>query len=1770
MSGTSCPSARQSLCAGARSMPRNPAESVSLEDAAPSVPSDARLPGVSRPVSPQRSRAQLDTESAAPLLGAGDDDNDSSGSSDSVPLRSGWEDEAKSNGTWSRKAVSTRMLAQGACALAALVAVGALMVSDNSAASPVPPAHQHSPSAQGASGDGGGAGYGGGVANGGSAVDAACLPIDGCGSKTICYPATGEKTCAACAHGFYRFSEEGKQAPRCLHNSVTLAQAGFPESAAGTYTLHLAADAVPLDLSVGASVSIPTAVVLTISREPTRSQPVLDVRFEVLGSLHVVGAAGIVHEVDSAGFFTAENTAAETPLFITRVSTTVASGEIDSGSLITPVVSGRSTGATFSFTRVAMPVNVTGDGKSVCSLLADVKPAHLQGDQFSFTGVSLTNITDGIRKNKMVLDGDPAHELTLVLPAGRFADLRTFSIPADKTLTVRGVDTLAVPAAGVPDRPKIEMHAEVTEGGVLRLEHLAAADGMTPQVHLGGALVMDHVSANYTLLETVFSQSGAGTYSFVQTAVFQGGDYAGTVNGDQGAQYSLRLQPGVMLDLSSLEIGFLRSLTVSGAKTGEQSRVLLSTSATDAIKVDLQSLLTLEDMQMPMCGLSVSDQQIGGVKFTNIKLRDTKDDYQYRDAIPGRGSAKPSRTLHSRYKACMHVDDYDSCHGWCNARSDNNDNNVRSFKGEEKTPFDPWWTTSLNKVYSSNGQFDYDYGCLHDGACPGCECGPSVPEENQCWVPDCDMGTTVRDSHGETKYTQTVQMWPGADCGASEHGPVTCADGHTTCSARLSTYSKLYPPPPPPGTPSPDRRILRKSLCEYVGSTGQTNTGQNNRPGKFMQGGCPGAKKTGKFPYCTQVWLASITNATEKAAMMKEVNFHGSPDVITGEVSCPWTGDNAHLCTDHCLYYDWVDGSDSVSSPEPMCRNDGFAYAFWNATGSSGTHDTDIRINPSPTRYSGNSPWPFTGAVEHFVDHAEYGTVSGDLDAGYAVNFAYSDWTFPVMHLTVRSAAKSTIAGLGYTKTQLSITNEVTVPRTAALTLKKLALVFLRLAPSFDNHSVTFLRVDGVLMLEAVAVPSSVFTTSVSNIFQDWHESSKIVFNGARLYRESDFIIPPTVGVRQFPEQWKKVIPSEGSRQFVSATCESDPTTCHSAPQVTLQITLATLSGDARSVAGLRFTLDAGDDADKSGVYSLREDTLTVSPPSFSPIGFGFFAPVHPDTNYLSSLPRGPQTLHAGHGGCQVTDRGRCVSQHFGFVDDATKHIANAHRGTSTVAGCTADSCSLNRADRWDLLDASRGHWDSTDNPDDYNARCTYSDNSAYTGCPAGCDDAHRRYGCTGTATRPLDRWIPDLDPAGNFSHTKQWACNISTWRQCTIPADHLSCAQWDCNATLFGQQQCALLQSTGDGLSPWSDCSRPRNVTGDDRQLNCTKASHNCPGCDDQYLPLDCLPHSPGCHHIGAAVSSSCAKTAVQYESACSAMSPTGGKVMEMQNFEHFTNKSAELYTIHGDESSGGPWVRNNTLGWDDAPAEWRAAKSQTKLVSLFLAAESTCHEACNPGAYVLRCNATGPASCEVKPGTSTSYQPICSAAGDKVACDALSQTCIWGEFTPGDVQYYDTNKKSMQTHKCEHLGDRFCSEQTTNPRHAASGTSLPTYADNTVAHICTPAGDVLYADTGITGVCQRTTGAAAQDRLGVPCMYQYGDKQPAFQAPKGSSWSLWNETLLANSLAISSTGGHVPKRFGPSLTGTPIGNSKKSMRFLLKMRTKMCNSPLVDAIFY
>jgi hypothetical protein len=125
---------------------------------------------------------------------------------------------------------------------------------------------------------------------------------------------------------------------------------------------------------------------------------------------------------------------------------------IDSGGLITPVVSGRSTGATFSFTRVAMPVNVTGDGKSVCSLLADVKPAHLQGDQFSFTGVSLTNITDGIRKNKMVLDGDPAHELTLLLPAGRFADLRTFIIPADKTLTVRGVDTLAVPAAGVPDR----------------------------------------------------------------------------------------------------------------------------------------------------------------------------------------------------------------------------------------------------------------------------------------------------------------------------------------------------------------------------------------------------------------------------------------------------------------------------------------------------------------------------------------------------------------------------------------------------------------------------------------------------------------------------------------------------------------------------------------------------------------------------------------------------------------------------------------------------------------------------------------------------------------------------------------------------------------------------------------------------------------------------------------------------------------------------------------------------------------------------------------------------------------------------------------------------------------------------------------------------------------------------------------------------------------------------------------------------------------------
>ena len=603
-----------------------------------------------------------------------------------------------------------------------------------------------------------------------------------------------------------------------------------------------------------------------------------------------------------------------------------------------------------------------------------------------------------------------------------------------------------------------------------------------------------------------------------------------------------------------------------------------------------------------------------------------------------------------------------------------------------------------------------------------------------------------------------------------------------------------------------------------------------------------------------------------------------------------------------------------------------------------------------------------------------------------------------------------------------------------------------------------------------------------------------------------------------------------------------------------MQITLATLSGDALSDAGLTFTLDVAPGTERRGVYNLHSDgTLAVDPPSFVPTGFGFFAPVRPETNYLSSLGRGTHPLQQGYGGCNITDRGRCVSQHYGFLDSSPRPTGG-HRD-SQGTGCAEDGCSLNTADRWDLIQnewnyrgdyssgSAAGHWNSTIQDSSSHqwrmrtrgewgdTQCRYTDSSAHTGCPAGCSDTHTYNGCTGTPIPLLDRWIPDLDPDGNFSYMKQWGCNISQGRQCTMPADRLVCSEWECNATRFGDEQCALVRNTCDEqkLSPWSDCSRPRNQTGDGRQLNCTTASCSCSDCIDQYQPLHCMPHDPSCQHIGVAESTSCAKATVEWETTCSVMSPTGGAVMEMQNLEHFVNKSTENYTVHGIEATGGPWARNTT----HAPTASRS--DSDSVASLFEA--GTCHEQCNPGAYVLTCNATGPEVCELKPGTSTSYEPTCTAAADKAACDQLSQTCVWAGFQPGDVQYYDTGSHRMQSHHCAAQGDRFCSSITSSPPGGSR-----TYSDNTVAHVCTESKDVLYADPSIPGVCQQS---GSMDRLGAPCIYQYGSKQPAYRAQKGSNWSMWNQTLLANSIAISSSGAWdgEPRRFGPSLSGSPIG---------------------------
>ena len=1345
-----------------------------------------------------------------------------------------------------------------------------------------------------------------------TAVKSSCRPVENCAGTTECF--SSESVCEQCLPEFYRLSRQGSSSTQCLHRSVTLAQAGFPEGAAGMYTLHLSADGVPQDLSIGATLRIPAAVELSISKMSSgfAKQPRINVAFDVQGTVRLNGLAGLVQVACSAGgIFTAANSPTDEPLYVGGLATNgggSTSGDEASCS-ITPVISRReSSGATLQLERVAMPVNVLsvapggdleGTQASVCSVLADSR------NNFTFTSVRLMPVLDTaqLSSHGVTLDGSSAHEL--VVTAHQAVDLGSFTIPAGKQLTVRG-DKIVAP-------PELSMVPVVAAQGTLRLERVSAwtsigssKRGFHPELRKGGSLQADHVSLNFTLLQgNIFSPvhaSSDGTITFIESSVEGEQGILGSVHG--GPQdFELKLEAGAVVNIAALKIQDNRTLSISGAKGPTASRVIMSSSASQAVDIGRGSQLRLADLEMPRCGLDIATEQQGGVSFSHIKLSDNRNDY---------AQGGQSRGVQGRYMACVRVDSWDDCHTYCGGSAPWREGQPNCL------PTDVWGDGPKDQGSAHQCMatiFDADRGsyqqCAQDSAqCTGrfrngCQCGPLA---TGCW----------RNHSCPQKY------WlPAADCGGSIHAglagtaQLTASTSEKECQAENATQLRnIYC----------DTKKCIAPCSDYTcKKTGNDNCICNSWTSMSKwTGGCDETAVTGKYDWCSK------------------------------RDSCPWT--DSELCTDKCLEYGWVYSTVPTrpGTPKQLASSDKYVTSVVPACAEDGFVDAFGRVDAT------------TQTLQIAVPSVDYGTVNGDSTVGYSLDLVYTGLTYPRFNLTSASpnGALTTVAGQGHTATQITV-GDLMVRQDATLHLKDVALFFPSLALS--NDSLTFLRVDGLLKLEKVAVPGSMFTTAVSSIFQVW-TTGRISFIGARLYNERNFPMKSTCPL--LPQ--RDGIPSVKSPEHFSVT------SALCAPS--LNITLATLGGDARSDQGLRMDVDqeqltaAVGAGPTVGIYNFESDgALRVDPPDFVPGMFGFFAPA--SSTVRSSVPAGVFNSYGnrncrygdtscgswtdkapdGHGGCQITDRGRCVSQHFGFLQHDESQTVKQDCVTVLYGDgephLVHHACSNTRADTKGAV-SGMGTWASQHHYEDHWKQGQWRhddgmDGKSHDYFVQELTNQPAESVWTPSAERP-DYWIPDpnhvLQGGQNWgdprvasvawSEFSQWGCSISSQVQCSMPMDTLQCSSWACNSSTYSAEQCAIVEGSCDAqaLSPWSSCDRPRNqsVGLGGRQLNCDNAQCKCSagmdGCADIRKPSGCFDEDINCRHAGYA-ESTCAEKETVYETACRAMAPSGGWIAYTENLELYLNQSTKTYYIKGDVSDRvAAWTRNST-DYDTSYTEMKGA---------------------------------------------------------------------------------------------------------------------------------------------------------------------------------------------------------------------------------------------------
>ena len=1170
---------------------------------------------------------------------------------------------------------------------------------------------------------------------------------------------------------------------------------------------------------------------------------------------------------------------------------------------------------------------------------------------------------------------------------------------------------------------------------------------------------------------------------------------------------------------------------MTGDPDGAQAaRVLLSSSPTANVSIDANSRLSLQNVELPLCGLRVSTKQEGAVAFEGIRLLDRRADY----VLDGAMQRQQQHTVHGRYMTCLRQDSWDACHTHCGG-------------AEPSGPL---------------GEFK-----------AGCRCGPVEPGcwtnvscKNPNWLPQPDCGASVSSyfSGGEARLDTTA---------ATEQD---CAKNHNSSWDR-NRYGHTG------NSPNYDSNFMKHCsiavevtirLPQGSGTTTSLQCAAFFQDAKWTDG-CNSTTVTGKYDWCSR------------------------------HDPCPWDVDT-ELCTDHCLVYGWIEpqysaqssevttgpmvpgptdsAADSAAGFSPRCVNDAFQIAFGNVTTVISTS------SQSRSRF-----------VDISVPFFEYGHVRGDSANGFSLDLTYSGTTHPWLDLgaAVRvNGSTSSVEGEGHEVTQVSTDNFV-VPASSSLHLRKLALYVPSLAtracsgkvssyPRTDRFQgqfcstahaiiaaeqglaaadsfcqkksgckmqtagtssssssssssassstvVQFLRVDGTLTLSEVAIPSSFFTTSVSSIFQRWG-SGTIDFIDARLYREVNFKLQNSCALLGSSSH-QGLVPTRQSPSYVEVESELCP------PR--LNLTLATLSGNSRADAGMAFTLDEphlkaagiGTASPQKAVYRLQDDgRLKVDPPNFVPAGFGFFAPARPGRDPQANPPPGGT---AGYGGCKVTDNGRCVSQSFGFLTDLAVN------------------------------------WDGNGSPNRYKTICT---SRLHGNLLAG----RRCKGWAGSRT------------TGNWSRFNQQDCATS-WKTIAAEQSPAVADAWcqrtssdGCNFTVVTGADSNVMYSTCShsgadtvglvgGTGHWQSTGGTYTSSQWDSKLEWSTAgsdstSGRCNGrvspdsCGYQYR--DTYPYGVGCNDCASTWNS---KATAQGVAAADAWCQERSDVREASDDPKKPPSACRFNPSQPGPRSWQPspvrpdrWIAKP--GWPvDSVARWPGGVADIGYGEAYVGQ--------------LGCNISANQQCKMPGSQLRCSEWTCnnSRYGTE-RCGVLEQKCNLGDYSPfaANCSRPRNLTHGMSITGADDDGHLDCAEAICDC--AAVGACIPgseppgCFADDancrrldyteavcaeavveyeTVCSAVAPGGGVIMGTEFLEAYVNKSVELYKihGDNHSAPFTRNSSssDSEAAFWTDtKGSSWRLWNQTLLANSVRLIGSAPQLSAAtaFGPSLPlGSPAG---------------------------